>query len=67
MVYAGFRDTLGDSPDPLSGPAGQCTPFSFLYAWAAYGTLHATATHVGKLPDCSKLGLGVREISRACT
>ena len=30
-----------------------------------YGTLSAAATDVGMSPDCSKLGLGVREISIA--
>ena len=28
-----------------------------------YGTWRATATHVGMLPNCRQLGLGVREIS----
>ena len=47
----------------------------FLYAWAAngragqiqqlYGTRRAVVTHVGMSPDCSMLGLGVREISIA--
>ena len=30
-----------------------------------YGTRRAAATHVGKSPDCRKLGLGVLEISIA--
>ena len=54
-----------------------CTPFRALYAWAEnclaglrefqnlYGTRRTAAIHVGMLSDCSKLGLGLLEISIA--
>ena len=49
-----------------------CTPFSAGLRTAGrgafqqlYGTLRAAATRVGMSPDCSKLGLGLLEISIA--
>ena len=41
---------------------GQAGPGEFQYL---YGTLLPAAIHVGMSPDCSKLGLGLREISIA--